>query len=150
MAYFSRFYKKENLISRSLDIDEELYSELEYLSKNVYEASISKLVNASIEKLIEKEEIQVYERKNKSYVSRSFLIRESLIEGLYVLKDKYRISICLLVNIAIRNALIEEKKEENWIFWNGDGSFLKKEPSPFQKNKNICQKTTKMQKNVVK
>ena len=71
MAYFSRFYKKENLISRSLDIDEELYSELEYLSKNVYEASISKLVNASIEKLIEKEEIQVYERKNKSYVSRS-------------------------------------------------------------------------------
>ena len=65
MAYFSRFYKKENLISRSLDIDEELYSELEYLSKNVYEASISKLVNASIEKLIEKEEIQVYERKNK-------------------------------------------------------------------------------------
>ena len=113
MAYFSRFYKKENLISRSLDIDEELYSELEYLSKNVYEASISKLVYASIEKLIEKEEIQVYERKNKSYVSRSFLIRESLIEGLYVLKDKYRISICLLVNIAIRNALIEEKKEEN-------------------------------------
>ena len=79
----------------------------------MYEASISKLVNASIEKLIEKEEIQVYERKNKSYVSRSFLIRESLIEGLYVLKDKYRISICLLVNIAIRNALIEEKKEEN-------------------------------------
>ena len=111
MAYFSRFYKKENLISRSLDIDEELYSELEYLSKNVYEASISKLVNAAIEKLIEKEEIQVYERKNKSYVSRSFLIRESLIEGLYVLKDKYRISICLLVNIAIRNALLEEKKE---------------------------------------
>ena len=111
MAYFSRFYKKENLISRSLDIDEELYSELEYLSKNVYEASIGKLVNASIEKLIEKEEIQVYERKNKSYVSRSFLIRESLIEGLYVLKDKYRISICLLVNIAIRNALLEEKKE---------------------------------------
>ena len=77
----------------------------------MYEASISKLLNASIEKLIEKEEIQVYERKNKSYVSRSFLIRESLIEGLYVLKDKYRISICLLVNIAIRNALLEEKKE---------------------------------------
>ncbi len=59
---------------------------LNICQKNVYEASISKLVNASIEKLIEKEEIQVYERKNKSYVSRSFLIRESLIEGLYVLK----------------------------------------------------------------
>ena len=109
MTCFSRFYKKEKLINRSLDIDEELYNELEYLSKNVYEASISKLVNASIEKIIETEEIQLYERKNKSYVSRSFLLRESLIEGLYNLKEKYGISICLLVNVAIRNALIEEK-----------------------------------------
>lgn len=111
MTCFSRFYKKENLINRSLDIDEELYYELEYLSKNVYEASISKLVNASIERIIEDEKIQVYERKNKSYVSRSFLIRESLIDGLYVLKKKYRVSICLLVNVAIRNALLEEKME---------------------------------------
>ena len=116
MSYFSRFYKKEKLISRSLDIDEELYLKLEKLSKNVYDASISKLVNTSIEKMIETENILVYERKNKLYVSRSFLIRESLLEGLYVLKEKYGISICLLVNIAIRNALIEEEKEENWFF----------------------------------
>ena len=130
MAYFSRFYKKENLISRSLDIDEELYSELEYLSKNVYEASISKLVNASIEKLIEKEEIQVYERKNKSYVSRSFLIRESLIEGLYVLKDKYRISICLLVNISKRNALFEAKTAVELIFFVLETVLAAKTPVP--------------------
>ena len=116
MTCFSRFYRKEKLINRSLDIDEELYCKLEYLSKHTYEASISKLVNASIEKLIETEEIHLYERKNKSYVSRSFLIRESLIEGLYVLKEKYRISICLLVNVAVRNALLEEeelRKKEN-------------------------------------
>ncbi len=111
MTCFGRFYKKEKLVNRSLDIDEELYGELEYLSKNVYEASISKLVNASIEKIIETEEIQLYERKNKSYVSRSFLIRESLIDGLYDLKEKYGISICLLVNVAIRNAILEEKGE---------------------------------------
>ena len=91
MSYFSRLYKKENLISRSLDIDEELYEELEKLSKKVYEASISKLVNASIEKIIETENIQLYERKNKSYVSRSFLIRESLLEGLYTLKSIYKL-----------------------------------------------------------
>lgn len=112
MTCFSRFYKKEKLVSRSLDIDEELYNELEYLSKNVYEASISKLVNASIERIIETEDIRLYERKNKSYVSRSFLIRESLMEGLYNLKQKYRISICLLVNVAIRNALLEEKNKK--------------------------------------
>ena len=87
MSYFNKFNKRENLVSRSLDIDEELYSKLEILSQEV---------------------IKLYERKNKSYISRSFLIRETLLEGLYNLKGKYRISICLLVNIAIRNALIEE------------------------------------------
>ena len=42
------------------------------------------------------------------YVSRSFLIRNSFWDGLHRLKIKYGISIRLLVNIAIRNVLIEE------------------------------------------
>ena len=42
------------------------------------------------------------------YVSRSFLLRESVLDGLYELKSKYRIPIYLLVNIAIRNVLIDE------------------------------------------
>ena len=60
------------MISRTLDIDENLYLELERLSNDVYDASISKLVNAAIEELIKKEDINIYENKNKSYVSRSF------------------------------------------------------------------------------
>lgn len=108
MTCFSKFYKKEKLISRTLEIDEELYYELERLSSKVYDASISKLVNAAIENLIQTENIQIYKRKNTSYVSRSFLIRRSFLEGLYNLKKKYRIPIYLLVNIAIRNVLIEE------------------------------------------
>ena len=55
--------------------------------------------------------IQIYERKNKSYISRSFLVRESLLENLYELKDKYGVSICLLINVAIRNTLMEEKMQ---------------------------------------
>ena len=111
MSYFSsKFYKKEKTINRSLNIDEDLYIELENLSENVYEASITKLVNAAIEKLIETENIQIYERKNKSYVSRSFLVRESLLDGLYYLKEKYGVSICLLINVAIRNVLLEERE----------------------------------------
>ena len=108
MTCFSRFYKKEKMISRTLDIDENLYLELERLSNDVYDASISKLVNAAIEELIKKEDINIYENKNKSYVSRSFLIRESLLDGIYELKSKYRISLCLIVNIAIRNAIIDD------------------------------------------
>ena len=114
MSFCSKFYRKEKLISRTLEIDEELYNKLEFLSKEIYDASISKLVNAAIEDLLETEDIQIYKRKNNSYVSRSFLIRDSLLEGLYELKKKYRVPIYLLVNIAIRNEL-EEENEENKI-----------------------------------
>ena len=108
MSCFRKFYKKEKLISRTLEIDETLYCELEKLSEEVYDASISKLVNASIEELLKTENIQPYERNNMLYVTRSFLIRSSFWEGLYELKNKYGLSIRLLVNIAIRNVLIEE------------------------------------------
>lgn len=111
MAYSIRFHRKEKLVSKTLDIDEELYNKLEFLSNEVYDASISKLVNVAIEDLVENENIQIYKRKNNSYVSRSFLIRDSLLDGLYELKKKYRIPIYLLVNIAIRNELEEENLE---------------------------------------
>lgn len=105
MATFDRFYKREKIINRTLEIDEDLYEKLAYLSKNVYDASINRLVNASIEELLKTEDIKIYESKRNSYVARSFLIRESLLEGLYKLKKKYRISIYLLVNIAIKNSV---------------------------------------------
>ena len=113
MTLESKFYKKEALISRTLDIDEELYYKLEYLSKEVYDASISKLVNVAIENLIETEDIILYKRKYNSYVSRSFLIRESFLDGLYELKKKYRVPMYLLVNIAIRNILNEGNYLDN-------------------------------------
>lgn len=109
MSCLEKLYKREELISRTLDIDEELYYKLEFLSKERYDASISKLVNISVEELVKTEKIQIYKRKNNSYISRSFLLRESVLNGLYELKRKYRIPIYLLVNIAIRNVLIEEE-----------------------------------------
>ena len=118
MSVFSKFYKREKMVSRTLEIDERLYCELESLSQEVYDASISKLVNAAIEDLIKTENIQLYERKNTLYVTRSFLIRNSFWDGLYELKKKYGISIRILVNIAIRNVLIEEgiiKEEKKYL-----------------------------------
>ncbi len=110
MSCFAKFDKKEKLICRTLEIDEVLYMEIERLSKEVYDASINKLVNAAIEELIKTENVKLYERnKNTFYVTRSFLIRSSLLDGLYNLKEKYGISIRLLVNIAVRNAIMEGK-----------------------------------------
>lgn len=48
-------------------------------------------------------------KKNTNQVSRSFLIREDFLNGLYELKENYSVSINSLVNIAIRNAVTEEK-----------------------------------------
>lgn len=112
MSSFDRFYKKEKLISRTIEIEDSFYSELEKLSKKTYDASINKLVNASIEKLLDTEKIITYDKKDNVRIARTFLIRESLLEGLYVLKRKYGIPMYLLVNIAIRNALIEEGRIE--------------------------------------
>ena len=91
-------------------IDEKLYLELERLSKEVYEASISKLINVAIEELVEKEKIEVYENRNRTCVTRSILIRESLLKGLSELKIKYGLSISMLVNIAVKNEIMEEQK----------------------------------------
>lgn len=112
MSTFDRFYRKEDKVSRSLEIDEDLYEKLNYLSKNIYDASINQLVNASIERIIEKEDIKIYEPKRSFFVSRSFLIRENSWEKIYKIKKKYRISMTLIVNIAVKNA-IDEWEEEN-------------------------------------
>lgn len=109
MSYFSEnFNKKENLIPRTFEIDDNLYAKLEYLSKNVYDASVNKLVTLSIVKLVENNKIIPYTMEKKLKTPRAFLLRESALEGLYKLKEQYNIPTYLLVNIAIRNALINE------------------------------------------
>lgn len=42
MTVFSRFYKKEKMVNRTLEIEEDLYEKLAFLSENVYDASINK------------------------------------------------------------------------------------------------------------
>lgn len=109
MSCLEKLNKREELINRTLEIDEELYYKLEYLSKEKYEASISKIINLAVEELVKTEKVKIYKRKNNSYVVRSVLLRKSVFDGLYELKNKFRVPIYLLVNIAVRNVLIEEE-----------------------------------------
>ena len=60
--------------------------------------------------VVEKEKIEVYENRNRTCVTRSILIRESLLKGLSELKIKYGLSISMLVNIAVKNEIMEEQK----------------------------------------
>ena len=108
MGAFSRFYKKEKLVKKTIEIDNNLYEQLKQLSDNEISASVNQLINACIEELIKKENIKMYIKpKGEISVKHSLLIRESFAEALDKLKDKYDISIYELVNMSISNALEE-------------------------------------------
>ena len=49
MRAIDRLYKREPTIVKSLHIDEDLYTKIQYLSENVFDASVSKIVNVCIE-----------------------------------------------------------------------------------------------------
>ena len=108
MGYFDeKFHKREKKYRGDYDIDDSLYVRLDQLS-TVYDATITDLVNASLEHLIESEKISLYKKADNDFsVTHTLLIRESNLAGLEELKAKYGVSIYKLVNIAIRNALDE-------------------------------------------
>lgn len=110
MGVFDRFFSKEKLIRKTIEIDNNLYEELRKISDNKYDASVNKLINASIEELINTENIKIYVKdKNEISLKHTLLIRESLVIALDELKDKYGLSIYKLVNMAIYNAIEQEK-----------------------------------------
>ena len=61
MSVLDKFYKKDQLIQKTVEIDGNLFDKIEFLSKNVYDAYISKLKNSleELEKLKEKYEISI-------------------------------------------------------------------------------------------
>ena len=108
MGAFDRFYKKEKLVRKTIEIDNKLYEKLKDLSDNEISASVNQLINACIEELIKKENLKMYVKpKNEISIKHSLLIRESFVGELDKLKDKYDISIYKLVNMSIYNALEE-------------------------------------------
>jgi len=78
------------------------------LSK-IYRAKVPDFINDSVENLIKTENIEVYDRdKNELSMKYTVLMRESILQGLDDLSERYGISLSKLVNIAIRNILNEK------------------------------------------
>ena len=76
MSVFDRFYDKDVIIQKTFEIETTLYDRLEFLSENIYDASISKLVNACIDDLVETEDIKLYPKDGKElYLKHSLLLR---------------------------------------------------------------------------
>ena len=112
MSVLDRFWKHDILIQKTVEIESNLYDKIEYLSENVYDASISKIINACIDDLIEKENIQLYSKEdNELFTKHSIILRKKSLDNLNLLKEKYGISVYKLIHIAIKNVILELKKE---------------------------------------
>lgn len=108
MGAFDRFWRREALLKKTIEIDNSLYEKLEELSENIYQTSTNQLINACIEELIETKNIKIYEKpEGELSIQHSLLIRESLFSALEEMREKYNLSIYKLVNIAIKNAIEE-------------------------------------------
>ncbi len=112
MSVLDRFWEHDTLIQKTIEIESNLYDKIEYLSENVYDASISKIINACIDDLIEKENIKLYQKENDElFTKHSVLLRKNSLDNLYLLKEKYGISVYKLIHIAIKNVILELEEE---------------------------------------
>lgn len=108
MGAFDRFWDRDELMKKTIQIDNTLYERLDKLATEKYHTSKNKLINACIEELIKTENINLYEKpEGELTIQHSLLIRKSLFDGLEKLREKYNISIYKLVNISINEATKE-------------------------------------------
>lgn len=112
MSVLDRFWKHDILVQKTIEIESNLYDKIEYLSENVYDASISKIINACIDDLIETENVKLYTKEtNELFTKHSLILRKNSLDNLYLLKEKYGISVYKLIHIAIKNVILELEKE---------------------------------------
>lgn len=105
---FDRFYDKDVIIQKTFEIETKLYDRIEFLSENIYNAFISKLINACIDDLVKTEDVKLYPKDGSElYLKHSLLLRRYSLDNLESLKAKYDISVYKLINIAIHRALDE-------------------------------------------
>ena len=111
MSVLDRFWPKDELIQRTIEIESSLYDEIEFLCNNVYDTSVSKIINACIDELIKTENVKLYPKESNELLTKhSIILRKSSLKNLEKLKDKYGISVYKIIHIAIKNVLIEYNK----------------------------------------
>ena len=112
MSAIDRLYKKANYtIQKSINLEDALYTRLKELEQE-YDASISELVNVCLEDMLAKGEIKYYVKPaNESLIYRSLMLRKESLEALLKINKEKGISVTRLINISIRDFLIEYDKK---------------------------------------
>lgn len=109
---FERLYEKENYrMQKSVRIEESLYRRLKDLGDKKYDASISEIINISIEEMLEQKSIKSYKRTELNEMCyRIIQIRKNNYEALEKIKKKTSTSVTKLINIAIKEFLEKYEK----------------------------------------
>lgn len=107
MLIRDKLYKINNrTISKSINIDDSLYSQITKLSQRVYDATISEIINVAIEEYIEKNKPTFYGKTEGETVSyRNLKLRNSNVKKLNEYSKKTGISFTRLINGAIKEFL---------------------------------------------
>lgn len=113
MKPIDRLYKKDEIVARSLHIDEELYLKIQELSENIFDASVSKMINICVETMLQnKEDIKFYKKPSGTEsIYRSVLFRKSFYDELVEIREKTGISFSRLVNGSIKCFLDNYEQE---------------------------------------
>lgn len=112
MKAIDRLYKKDVMITRSVHIDEDLYSKVQFLSENIFDASVSRIINVCIEHTLQKNNITFYKKpSNTDSIYRSVLLRKTFYDKLLSIKDETGISFSRLLNGCIKNFLEDYQTE---------------------------------------
>ncbi len=112
MRSIDRLYRKEKMIIRSIHLDDDLYCKLEYLSNEIFDATISKIINVCIEDYLKENKFDYYKRPDEvTSIYRSIFIRESFYKDLNEIKNRKGISFTRLLNASIKSFLLKYKDE---------------------------------------
>lgn len=105
MEPIQRLYKKDKVVARSVHIDENLYLKLQSICDNVFDTSISKIVNVCVETaILDEENIEFYKKPYKTdSIYCSILFRKQFYDKLIEIREKTGISFSRLVNGSIKD-----------------------------------------------
>lgn len=107
MRVIDRLYRKDETVMRSVHIDQNLYEKVQYLAENVFDSSVSKIINVCVENdLLKNKDISYYKKpKGTESIYRSIILRKTFFDKLIEMRDRTGISFSRLINACIKDFL---------------------------------------------
>jgi len=114
MGMLDNFILREQLVQRTVSIEDELFDKLEKLAIKFNDCSVSKIINAAIVDFENKDYQTIELGKIGPTSKHSVAFREPVLKSLETMAKKYSAYKYVILNIAIREAImiLEQKIEE--------------------------------------